>query len=217
MLQEAERFFLSTKRLSLSACARGGKMALPCPGGQGALRVCAFDAVCPAGKGAAERRAGYGCITEKAVPQALCASGGCRRAGEREALPPSLPRQRFPPAVPRGDRRALPAPAQGTSPLGIPFWGTGLTFPPSPRPPKRRRRQAPARGLAAVCALSRPARNVKKRPCPLLVGHGRVDLEPKALADRTAVIRGSSLRRRNQPCGRLREWRNADLLRTRWA
>ena len=34
--------------------------------------------------------------------------------------------------------------------MGIPFWGTGLTFPPSPRPPKRRRRQAPARGPAAV-------------------------------------------------------------------
>ena len=37
--------------------------------------------------------------------------------------------------IPRGDRRALPAPAQGTSPLGIPFWGTGPS-PPSPRLPK---------------------------------------------------------------------------------
>ena len=31
---------------------------LPCPAGQGTLQVCVFDAVCPAGKGATERRAG---------------------------------------------------------------------------------------------------------------------------------------------------------------
>ena len=37
------------------------------------------------------------------------------------------PRPRLPysPAIPRGERRALPAPAQGSSPLGIPFLGTG--------------------------------------------------------------------------------------------
>ena len=139
MLQEAERFFLSTKRLSLSSCAQCGEMTLPCPGGQGGAAVCACDAVCPAGKSAAEWRAGYRCIAEKAVPQALCASGGlCRRAREREALHPPLPRQRFLPAVPRGERRALPAPAQGIHPLGIPFWGTGLIFPrlPSPKTPQ---------------------------------------------------------------------------------
>ena len=32
---------------------------LPCPAGQGALPVCGVDAVCPAGKGAAEWRAGF--------------------------------------------------------------------------------------------------------------------------------------------------------------
>ena len=36
--------------------------------------------------------------------------------------------------IPRGDRRALPAPAQGTSPLGIPFGGTGPISPVSPSP-----------------------------------------------------------------------------------
>ena len=148
--------------------------------------MCVFDAVCPAGKSAAEWRAGYRCIAEKAVPQALCASGGlCRRAGEREALRPSLPRQRFPPAVPRGKRRALPAPAQGTNPLGIPFWGPASSFPVS-RPPKRRRRQAPARGPAAVYPHHRSMRNETKHPCPLLVGHGCVFHAPKALAAGTA-------------------------------
>ena len=43
--------------------------------------------------------------------------------------------------IPRGERRALPAPAQGTSPLGIPFWGTGPHLPrlpvsPSPQTPQ---------------------------------------------------------------------------------
>ena len=56
----------------------------------------------------------------------------------------------------------------------------------SPSPKNRRRRQAPARGPAAVCSLHRPTRNTKKRPCPLLVGHRRVDPEPKALAGGTA-------------------------------
>ena len=141
----------ASRKVKSGMATRGGEMTLPCPGGQGGAAVCACDAVCPAGKSAAERRAGYRCITEKAVPQALCASGGFVGApGNAKSFAPPLPRQRFSLAIPRGDRRALPAPAQGTSPLGIPFWGTGLTFPPSPRPPKRRRRQAPARGPAAV-------------------------------------------------------------------
>ena len=65
-----------------------------------------------------------------------------------------------------------------------------IAKPPSvrpPRPQKRRRRQAPARGPAAVCSLHRPNRNETKRPSPLLVGLGRVYLEPKALAGGTAA------------------------------
>ena len=38
------------------------------------------------------------------------------------------------PTIPRGERRALPAPAQGIHPLRIPFWGR-QPFPRSPRPP----------------------------------------------------------------------------------
>ena len=54
-------------------------------------------------------------------------------------------------------------------------------------PPKnRRRRQVPARGLAAVCTHGRPIRNETKHPSPLLVGLGRVAPAPKALAAGTA-------------------------------
>ena len=49
---------------------------LPCPGGQGALPVCGVDAVCPAGKGAAEWRAGSWHVAgESGVFGAVCPSG----------------------------------------------------------------------------------------------------------------------------------------------
>ena len=48
--------------------------ALPCR--QGALPVCAFDAVCPAGKGAAEWRAGFFGVSQKETgSEAFCPSG----------------------------------------------------------------------------------------------------------------------------------------------
>ena len=56
-----------------------------------------------------------------------------------------------------------------------------------PSRPKRRRRAAPTRGPSAVYPRFRPNRNETKRPCPLLVGHGRVAFEPKALAGGTAA------------------------------
>ena len=60
--------------------------------------------------------------------------------------------------------------------LENPFLGTAR--------PQRRRRQAPARGPAAVYSLHRPNRNVPQRPSPLLVGLGRVYLEPTATGRR---------------------------------
>ena len=65
------------------------------------------------------------------------------------------------PTIPRGERRALPAPAQGIHPLRIPFWGR-QPFPRSPRPPNA------AGGK------------------PLLVGRVCVNPAPKALAAGTA-------------------------------
>ena len=46
---------------------------------------------------------------------------------------PSRPRL-LPQSLPQGERRALPAPAQGSRPLRIPFGGTGVRFPASPVP-----------------------------------------------------------------------------------
>ena len=56
----------------------------------------------------------------------------------------------------------------------------------------RRRRQVPARGLAAVCAHSRPERNESQPVCPLLVGQAGVYFEPTALAAGTAGPAGSA-------------------------
>ena len=62
----------------------------------------------------------------------------------------------------------------------------------APRPPKRRKRQAPARGLAAVNFHHRPIRNEKKHPSPLLLGLGCVNPAPKALAVGTADPQAAS-------------------------
>ena len=86
----------------------------------------------------------------------------------------------------RGLRRALPAPAQGISPLE------------NPQARSSRRSRAPPSlaaggrpllvGLSPSTAASAPFRNETKRPCPLLLGHGRVYAVPKALAGGTAAL-----------------------------
>ena len=45
--------------------------------------------------------------------------------------------------------------------------------------------------------IRRAIRNAKKRPCPLLVGHGRVDPEPTALAAGTAGPAGTIFQRKS--------------------
>ena len=97
-------------------------------------------------------------------------------------------------AVPQGERRALPAPAQGIHPLRIPFWGN-RRFLRSPRPPKRRRRQAPARGPAAVYSLYRPLRNETQHPRPIRDGAGMRRLRAKGAVSRHC-------RRRRRPAAR---------------
>ena len=142
---------------------------------------------------------------ESCLWSALPFRNGWQARREDGSMPSCAPRgRRVPATIPRGERRALPAPAQGIHPLRIPF-GERQPFPRSPRPPKRRRRTAPARGPSAVYSLYRPIRNETQNARPLLVGRAFVDLEPTALADRTAVTRESWSRRRNRPCGRLRE------------
>ena len=56
------------------------------------------------------------------------------------------------------------------------------------RRPTLRRRQAAARGAAAVVPLPRPNQNETQRPSPLLVGLGCVNTPPKALAGGTAAL-----------------------------
>ena len=85
-----------------------------------------------------------------------------------------------------GRQHCRPAPAQESKPLGIPFSGNASVFPPSLRPPKRRRRTAPALGPSAVCALYRRNRNETKQDRPLLVGRSCVTNAPKALVAGTA-------------------------------
>ena len=125
---------------------------------------------------------------ESCLRSALPIKNGWQARREDGSMPSCAPRgRRVPATIPRGDRRALPAPAQGINPLRIPFWGTA-TISPSAPVPQRRRRQVPARGPAAVYSNHRPNRNETKRPSPLLVGLGRVYTAPKALAGGTAAL-----------------------------
>ena len=127
-----------------------------------------------------------GVSRKKAVPPSASPIRGlCRRAGEGEALPalfcgghgvsalpsaherrkvhrPASPAAAFFPCRPRGGRRALPAPAQGTSPLGIPFWGTGPHLPRLPVSPSPKTPQA-ASPCSWACRRLRPLSPRKKR------------------------------------------------------
>ena len=221
----------------LQACRRGRASAtLPCPEGQGTLRVCVFDAVCPAGKGAAEWRAGFlACRKRKQAPERfahqviLPARRGtgpsrvsppgmelytvpraelalsrhsfhivrarhCRRFSRRTSgalsRPVSHPPQNpsfspfppppHPPTIPQGDRRALPAPAQGSRPLRIPFWER-LRFPPFTPSPTPQAASPCSWTCRRVRALP-PDRNETKQVRPLLMGRTCVTHAPKALA-----------------------------------
>ena len=84
--------------------------------------------------------------------------------------------------------RVNPAPtACGTAAPPAHGVGVRLHGAKAPRLPKRRRRQAPARGLAAVNSHHHPIRNEKKHPSPLLMGLGCVNTAPTALAGRTVA------------------------------
>ena len=182
------------------------------PLGQGALPVCVFDAVCPAGQkrfrvGAPD----FGRSTGKSFLRGVLPIRKLsRRAGERETepsyifqrggdvcrltggtrpspgkifhiiLPPQTrhsTRRASSPTIPRGERRALPAPAQGIHPLRIPFWGTAAVsprlpspnhrlLPPSPRPNRTAAHPPPARG-AGVRRIR--ANGTGRRHCRLLI------------------------------------------------
>ena len=125
-------------------CARVGEMTLPCPAGARRRCKCAYSTLfAPAGRrrfrvGAPD----FGVSRRKGACGAVCPSRAvwqARREAENGAtLPPfaacsrekreglrgfrtsraAPPGPLFPLAIPRGERRALPAPAQGSRPIG---------------------------------------------------------------------------------------------------
>ena len=100
------------------------------------------------------------CHGREAVCGTVCPSRAVWQARREDgSMPFCAPRSRRVPAtIPRGEWRALPAPAQGIHPLRIPFWGTASVSLPPPSP-KRRRRQAPAPEPAAVYSHPPPQPN----------------------------------------------------------
>ena len=117
---------------------------------------------------------------------------------------PSLPQRPVSPAVPRGDRRALPAPAQGIHPLRIPFGGTATISPQPPVPQKAEGDRPLLVGLPPSTPYTAPSGTKRRTPAPCSWGGRSSTSSQRLLADRTAVTRGSWSRRRNRPCGRLR-------------
>ena len=118
----------------------------------------------------------------RATQQRLCPTG----ANSVAPAPPQRPL----PGRARQRRPTRAVPARHPSSTSAANARPALPSTPTSPPPNHRRRQAPARGPAAVCTLHRPIRNEKKHPCPLLVGHGCVDPEPTALAAGPAGLVG---------------------------
>ena len=76
------------------------------------------------------------------------------------------PRPPYSPAIPRGERRALPAPAQGTSPLGIPFWGAAVIFPVTPVPQNAAGGKPLLVGLPPSAPSTAPTGTKRRTPTP---------------------------------------------------
>ena len=144
------------------------------------------------------KRAPYSCKTFHVYPSAanaalyksLLIAPSFR--GEHPARPkPSFPRPQnpnfppfpppsHPPTIPQGERRALPAPAQGSRPLRIPFWER-LRFPPFTPSPTPQAASPCSWTCRRVRALP-PDRNETKQVRPLLMGRTCVTHAPTALA-----------------------------------
>ena len=72
-------------------------------------------------------------------------------------------------------------------------------------------------GLPPSIPAFAPFGTKRRTPAPCSWGGRSSTSSQRHWPSALPTTRGSWLRRRNQPCGRLRGWRNADLLRTRWA
>ena len=121
----------------------------------------------------------------------------------------------IPPAIPRGERRALPAPAQGTSPLGIPFLGNRSTsftpsmavlwaktrpFPASPPAAKTVFRPPPATAIFPRHPAGRTAGSARTRPRVQTLEESLFGERPTSLTSGTASYgRKRDLSRQNVP------------------
>ena len=117
----------------LAACKVMRWATLPCPLGKGRCGGAGATLFAPAGQ--KRYRVGapdFGLSRGKGVCEAVCPSGDvwqARRGRGGRVAAACVPRsRRVSAAVPQGERRALPAPAQGINPLRIPFWGTARRF-----------------------------------------------------------------------------------------
>ena len=174
---------------------RLGGMTHPCPAGQG-YAVGVRDRRCLPlrGKSASElARLILVCRGGKQGVGALCPSGTVGRRARKtkhtllRSMRPPSPRNH-----PAGGTAGFARTRSRDQSLENPFLGDGGRFPAASPSPERRRRQALARGLAAVCAHSCPKRNESQPVCPLRVEQTGVNSEPTALAAGTAGPAGSA-------------------------
>ena len=113
-----------------------------------------------------------GVSRKKRFPQSLCASGGFVGAPGNAKPFARLSRGSVFPMPSRGENGGLcPHPPKGSIPWESLFGEPASSFPVS-RPPKRRRRQAPARGLAAVSPVSAPCGTKRSTHAPCSWGMG---------------------------------------------
>ena len=126
-------------------------------------------------------------------PQTPQAASPCSWACRRQLPPPPHSERKEAPKPPTLGAWVRQPSANGLRHCGPPAHGVGVRLhgAKAPRLPKRRRRQAPARGLAAVNSHHHPIRNETQNARPLLVGRAFVYFEPTALAGRTAARRSS--------------------------
>ena len=179
----------------------GGEMTLPCPTGKGRCR-CAYSTLfAPAGQkrfrvGApdfgdiAERVESWGALPIRNGRQARRGTGKVPRRFtilricKIQLFAPSA--RPISPGIPQGERRALPAPAQGIHPLRIPFWGNGSRFPAAPHLQNAAGGKPLLVGLPPSIPSIAPFGPKRSTPAPFVTGRVCVYLRPKALAAGTA-------------------------------
>ena len=174
------------------------------------------------------RRTAYGPIAQRPkTPQAAspCSWTCCRLF----ALPPHSERNAAPKPPTRGAwarehvaegtgrRHCRPAPAQGANPLRIPFWKTTSIASVSTSPKTAAGGRPLLLGRPPSTRSTAPFGTKRRTPAPCSWGGRSSTSSQRHWPSALPTTRGSWLRRRNRPCGRLRGWRNADLLRTRSA